>query len=86
MLNLCKCLYHAHPTKIHGAALGRGASVFHGRCNNPLLLTPFAAPTPSTDPPDPQVRFCYCKEDAKLQAACANLRSYLGQGGKGAPQ
>lgn len=54
--------------------------------SNPLLLNPFAAPTPPLPHLTLQVRFCYCKEDAKLQAACANLRSYLGQGGKGAPQ
>ncbi|KXZ55357.1 hypothetical protein GPECTOR_3g487 [Gonium pectorale] len=37
-------------------------------------------------PPSHLVRFCYCKEDAKLQAAVANLKAYLGPGGGGCPQ
>ncbi|PNH10775.1 Kynurenine--oxoglutarate transaminase 3 [Tetrabaena socialis] len=37
-------------------------------------------------PPTHLVRFCYCKEDPKLQAAVERLRTYLGPGGKGSAQ
>ncbi|KAG2492864.1 hypothetical protein HYH03_008781 [Edaphochlamys debaryana] len=37
-------------------------------------------------PPTHLVRFCYCKEDAKLKAAGERLRAYLGPGGKGCPE
>ncbi|PNW88545.1 hypothetical protein CHLRE_01g034050v5 [Chlamydomonas reinhardtii] len=37
-------------------------------------------------PPTHLVRFCYCKEDIKLQAAVERLKAYVGPGGKGAPQ
>ncbi len=30
------------------------------------------------------IRFCFCKQDAKLQAACDRLQTYFGPGGKGA--
>lgn len=36
-------------------------------------------------PPTHLVRFCYCKEDAKLEAAVAALKVYLGPGGQGHP-
>jgi aspartate/methionine/tyrosine aminotransferase len=35
-------------------------------------------------PPTHLVRFCYCKEDAKLQAAVERLKAYLHGAGKGA--
>ncbi|GFR39762.1 hypothetical protein Agub_g246 [Astrephomene gubernaculifera] len=37
-------------------------------------------------PPTHLVRFCYCKEDAKLAAAVERLGAYLGPGGKGCPE
>lgn len=37
------------------------------------------------DPPHHLVRFCYCKDDSKLQAAVQRLKAYFGPGGAGVP-